>query len=111
MTWIIDGGKRIAAVVPVEAAQAWLARFEVSGPELPEPDLREHVIRLHPHLHSAGKVRLDKTNAQMAFSHAGDHRDHGSTSHRHGPAHWESPGAWPAGWRDGSGVVRLDGTA
>jgi hypothetical protein len=73
-----------------------------------EPDLREHIIRLHPHLHSADKARaVTRTQAWMARSHAEDHRNRGSTNHRHGPSHWEHPDAWPAGWRDGSGVVMI----
>lgn len=75
-----------------------------------EPDLREHITRLHPDLYDVDKARaVNTTQGRMAFDHAEDHRDHGSTTHRHGPSHWERPDAQPAGWRDGSGVVLLDG--
>jgi len=73
-------------------------------------DFREHISQLHPDLRKpdqAGAVNTDP--AWMARCHAADHRDHGSVTHRHGPAHWEHPDAWPAGWRDGSGVVLLNG--
>jgi hypothetical protein len=42
----------------------------------------------------------------MARDHARDHHQNGSSTHHHGPN--AGPHARPAGWRDGSGVVRID---
>jgi hypothetical protein len=67
---------------------------------VPEPDLREHVHRLHPPS-AAGSLRM--TMAQLADWHANEHFRYGSRTHHHGPN--AGPHARPAGWRDGSGVV------
>lgn len=77
-----------------------LAQY-TTGPEEPEPDLREHLRLLHPQMAVAGKSDL-----QLADAHAQRHYRMGSPTHHHGPN--AGPHARPRGWRDGSGVVMTD---
>lgn len=101
---VVERDSERSQLMNKHAALDELRRQLASREDVPvEPNLREHITRLHPRLFSAGKARLDKAQAQMAHDHSEDHHKHGSTSHHHGPN--AGPHARPAGWRDGSGVV------
>lgn len=82
------------------AAPGWdLGRLVVTGSVT--VGIREHVRELHPRVKVTGM-----TDEAVAREHTRQHHQFGSHSHHHGPN--AGPHARPAGWRDGSGVVRID---
>ena len=60
--------------------------------------LREHMRTLHP------RVKLPRSNEDLAKAHMRDHHYFAPTNHRHEGAN-RGPGDRPEGWRTGEGVV------
>jgi hypothetical protein len=107
----MTGGHRVAFPWTGHTSHGWNSAGQVSvliggQAEVPEPeeDIRGHVRELHP------KVTLrGRTDEEVARAHGRDHHQNGSRTHHHGAN--AGPHGRPAGWRTGSGVVRLSAPA